>query len=107
MYLRQMNWGMYNLSVSKFMLGFVSIFGLVLVACLVFGSVVMFAIIQSWLADPHREEYNREWFRRFDEQMRERYENPELRWRYLAMSNHWAHQDGAPAPDHTEPPRSA
>ena len=48
---------------------------------LIAAAVAVFWRIQLYLADPHRQELNEAWFKQFEQFLRSRYRDRELRWR--------------------------
>lgn len=56
-------------------------FWLTMIAALAVLAIVAFLRIQSYLDDPRRQQFNEEWFARFEENMRRRYRDKGLLWR--------------------------
>jgi hypothetical protein len=56
---------------------------------LVLAAVLVFWRIQLYLADPRRRELNEEWFARFEEFIRQKYRDPELKRRVHALDGHF------------------
>jgi hypothetical protein len=70
--------------------------GLVLLAALLEGAILVFLRIQFYLNDPLRKERNEQWFAAFEKQMRQRYTDPRLRWRMEGMGRLFDRSDRRP-----------
>ncbi len=66
---------------------------LILLAGLLDAAVLVFIKIQGYLNDPLRQEKNDEWFKRFQHNQQERYQDGELRWRMEGLSRHFHRDD--------------
>ena len=62
---------------------------LALPLAMVVVAVYIFIDVQIYLADPHRKEYNEAWFAQFDQYVRSKYKDPELRWRADCFHMHF------------------
>ena len=65
---------------------------LLLLAVPALSAVLVFWHIQAYLADPRRHELNEAWFAQFEEFMRRKYRDPELRGRVHALDGHFHNQ---------------
>lgn len=62
---------------------------LALPLAMVVVAVYIFIDVQTYLADPHRKEFNEAWFAQFESFMRSKYKDPELRWRADCFHMHF------------------
>jgi hypothetical protein len=65
----------------------------VLLLTMIASAVAVFIRIQAWLNDPRRAEFNERWFAQFEDQLKAKYEDESLRWRYQGLSSHFQRQE--------------
>jgi len=56
------------------------------------AALLVFINIQSYYNDPHRKEYEREWYEQFAAAQRRRYANSDIEWRMKDLNLHFGYQ---------------